>query len=94
MKELEGLVEECIQFFVRVSSPVEGRNAQLELSHRSFHQLNQRKLGALTVVHNYFLKRSDKTTAAERFFGSASRDLFEHLLEQLPMPARPAARRS
>ncbi len=94
VKELEGLVEECIQFFVRVSSPVEGRNAQLELSHRSFHQLNQRKLGALTVVHNYFLKRSDKTTAAERFFGSASRDLFEHLLEQLPMPARPAARRS
>jgi Family of unknown function (DUF6399) len=59
----------------------------------SLHQLPQRKLQALTVVHNYWLKRGDGTTAAERFFGSKPADLFEYLVAHLPVPARPAKRR-
>ena len=51
-------------------------------------------LGVLTALHNYWVKRADGTTAAERFFGSKPDDLLEWLLEGLEMPARPARRRS
>lgn len=45
-------------------------------------------------MHNYFIKRRDGTTAAERFFASKPRDLFEWLLEQVGLPGRPAQKRS
>jgi hypothetical protein len=80
-------------WFQRSSSCVEGRNGQLALRHHSLHRLSGRKLAALTVIHNYWLKRADGTTAAERFFGSKPADLFEYLVENLPPPARPARRR-
>ena len=67
---IETVAQECAQLFQRSSSCVEGRNGQLALRHRSLHRLNNRKLAALTTVHNYFIKRSDGSTAAERFFGS------------------------
>ena len=79
--------------FHRSSSAVEGRNGQLALRYHSLHRLPGRKLEALTAVHNYWLKRADGTTAAERFFGSKPDDLFEYLVEHLPVPARPAKRR-
>ena len=78
---------------MRGSSCVEGRNGQLELRHHSLHRLSPRKLGVLTVVHNYWLKRADGTTAAERFFGGKPKDLLAWLCERLPLPARPARRR-
>jgi len=83
----------CAQWFQRSSSNVEGRNGVLALRHHSIHHLTQRKLSALTVVHNFGTTRDDGTTAAERFFGQKPRDLFEHLLLTLPPPRRPAARR-
>jgi Family of unknown function (DUF6399) len=64
------------------------------LRHHSLHRLGKRKLAALTVLHNYWLKRADGTTAAERFFGSKPADLFEWLLERMELPARPARRRN
>ena len=73
---------------------MEGRNGQLALRHHSLHRLSNDKLCALTVIHNYYLTRSDGTTAAERFFGAKPRDLFEWLLDRLDVPARPAAKRS
>jgi len=85
---------ECAQLFQRSSSNVEGRNGVLALRHHSIHHLSPRKLGALTVVHNFGITRADGTTAAERFFGQPHRDLFEHLLVSLPPPKRPAARRA
>lgn len=92
-----GMVErwcrEVAGWFARSSSAVEGRNGQLALHYHSLHQLPKRKLQALTVVHNYWLKRSDGTTAAERFFGNKPADLFEYLVAHLPVPARPAKRR-
>ncbi len=84
----------CAQLFQRSSSNVEGRNGVLALLHHSLHHLSPRKLRALTVVHNFVIKRADGTTAAQRFFGQEHRDLFEHLLTVLPPPKRPAARRS
>ena len=84
----------CAEWFQRSSSNVEGRNGVLALRHHSIHHLSQRKLGALTVIHNFFVLREDGTTAAERFFGHKPRDLFEYLLMTLPPPKRPAARRA
>lgn len=85
---------EVAGWFARSSSAVEGRNGQLALRYHSLHRLPERKLRALTAVHNYWIKRGDGTTAAERFFGSKPADLFEYLVEHLPVPARPAKRRT
>jgi hypothetical protein len=80
--------------FQRASSCVEGRNGQLALRHHSLHKISDRRLQALTTVHNYVIEDEDKTTAAERFFGSKpTRSLFEHVRERVTLPARPAAKR-
>ena len=84
---------ECAQLFQRSSSCVEGRNGQLALRHHSLHRLSNRKLTALTTVHNYFIERPDGTTPAERFFGKKPKELFEWLLHRLESPARPALKR-
>jgi hypothetical protein len=85
---------EVAGWFARSSSAVEGRNGQLALRYHSLHRLPDRKLQALTAVHNFWVKRGDGTTAAERFFGAPPADLFEYLVEHLPVPARPAKRRT
>ena len=89
IEELKKTARECAQLFQRSSSCVEGRNAQLALRHQGIHRLTDRHLQALTVVHNYYIKRRDGTTAAERFFEAKHRDLFEFLLDTLDYPARP-----
>lgn len=93
-QQIKNLAKDCAQLFQRSSSCVEGRNGQLSLRHHSLHRLSNRKLNALTTVHNYFLKRSDGSTAAQRFFGQQSQNLFDYLLATLPLPARPAKKRS
>jgi hypothetical protein len=90
----ERVAEQAADLFQRSSSCVEGRNGQLSLRHHSLHRLSNGKLGALTVVHNYYLTRSDETTAAERFFGAKPKDLFGWLVDRLDVPARPAVKRS
>lgn len=87
--DLESKARQCADFFQRSSSCVEGRNGQLSLKHHALHQLTGRKLQALTVLHNYGVRREDGSTAASRFYGVASRDLFRWLLEHLSLPARP-----
>ncbi len=91
---LETVAQECAQLFQRSSSCVEGRNGYLALYHHSLHRLGDRKLAALTTVHNYFIKRQDGTTAAERFFGSRPKDLFGWVLDQVDLPGYPARKRS
>jgi hypothetical protein len=90
---VHNVARQCAQLFQRSSSNVEGRNGFLALRNHSTHHLSPRKLGALTVVHNYGIVRSDGTTAAQRFFGQRHPSLFEHLLACLPPPKRPAERR-
>ena len=94
VRHLEVVARECAGFFQRSSSCVEGRNGHLSLRHHNQHNISHQKLRALTVVHNFGVKRSDGTTAAERFFGHKPKDLFEHLLGRINLPARPAKRRS
>jgi hypothetical protein len=91
--QMRTIAKDCANVFQRSSSCVEGRNGYLSLRHHGSHQLSKRKLKALTVIHNYFIQRSDQTTAAERFFESKPRNLFEFLLDQLDVSARPAKSR-
>jgi hypothetical protein len=82
----------CADLFQRTSSCVEGRNGQLSLRHHHLHHISPERLEALTVMHNYFIRRPDGTTAAQRFFGNRPADLFAHLLASIDLPARPARR--
>ena len=90
---VERVVAECADLFQRASSCVEGRNGQLSLHHHGLHNLSPTRLQALTAVHNYFLTRSDGTTAAQRFFENKPANLFSWLLDHIDMPARPARKR-
>jgi len=91
--QMKSVAINCAQLFQRSSSCVEGRNGYLSLRHHSLHKLSTRKLTVLTVLHNYYIQRSDRTTAAERFFEQKPRDLFGYLLSCTPYPARPAMKR-
>jgi Family of unknown function (DUF6399) len=83
---------ECANLFQRSSSCVEGRNGQLSFRHHSLHAISPERLEAFTVMHNFFVKREDGSTAAERFTGVAQRDLFEHVVARMPALARPRVR--
>jgi hypothetical protein len=90
--KLEKAAIECAQIFQRSSSCVEGRNAQFALRHQGIHRLNDRQLRAYTVIHNYYIKRQNGTTAAERFFNAKPNNLFEYLLNHVDYPVRPRKR--
>ena len=90
---VEQVAGACADLFQRSSSCVEGRNGQLSLHHHGRHRLSDRKLAALTAVHNFHIRRPDGTTAAERFFGRTHPVLFEQLLLRVPLPPRPRRRR-
>ena len=91
--EIEQVASDCADLFQRSSSAVEGRNGQLSLFHHGCHRLSTRKLAPLTAVHNFYIRRPDQTTAAERFFGRAPLPLFEQLIERVPLPPCPRRRR-
>ena len=90
---VEQVAGACADLFQRSSSCVEGRNGHLSLHHHGRHRLSDRKLAALTGVHNFHIRRADGTTAAERFFGRTHPALFEQLLVRVPLPPRPRRRR-
>ena len=69
--------------FHRSSSAVEGRNGYLAKMYHNRRGLAPGRLKALTVMHNYGIKRSDGTTAAERLFGTPFPDVFEWLVAQM-----------
>jgi hypothetical protein len=92
--DLERKAQACADLFQRSSSCVEGRNGQLSLKHHALHRFTRRKLQSLTILHNYLIRRADDTTAAERFYGTAPRDLFPWLLDRLSVPARPRPHRA
>jgi hypothetical protein len=86
------LATECAGLFQSCSASVEGRNGYLSLRHHHLHALPAPWLAMMTTLHNYVIRRDDETTAAERFFGAGLGDRFEHLVEVMPMPARPRRR--
>lgn len=90
--KLRKAARECAMMFQRSSSCVEGRNAQLSLRHHGVHRLSNRHLSAQTVVHNYYIRREDGTTPAERFFGAKPTDVFRWLIKNMDYPPRPRVR--
>ncbi len=93
-RQLERLADDCAALFVRATSCVEGCNGQLALLHHGLKRLDNQRLAVLRALHNYFLRRADGTTAAERFFESPHDDLLEWLLDHMDLPARPRRRRT
>jgi len=69
--------------FQRASSAFEGRNGCLSQIHHNARGLTKKRLKALTTIHNYYLKRLDGSTAAERLFGRKFADPFEWLVEHM-----------
>jgi hypothetical protein len=92
-RDLEKAAYACADVFQRSSSCLEGRNGRLSQFEHAMRRLHPKKLAGLTVIHNYFAKRPDGTTAAERFFGMPPRDLFAWLVNRIPLPPRPASPR-
>jgi len=81
--------EWMVSNFQRTSSAVEGRNGYLSQRHHSGRGLLPERLKALTIIHNFTLKRFDGTTAANRLFGKEFPNLFEwvvHRMDDLPLP--------
>jgi Family of unknown function (DUF6399) len=77
--------------FHRSSSAVEGRNGFLSQMYHNGRGLTKKRLRALTVIHNYGLKRLDGTTAAMRLFDREFPDLFSWLVTEmgeLPLPRK------
>lgn len=83
--------ENMVRQFHRSSSAVEGRNGCLSQMYHNGRGLSQKRLKALTVIHNYGIRRADGTTAATRLFDTAFPDLFSWLLDEigeLPLPRK------
>lgn len=82
--------------FHRSSSAVEGRNGYLSQMVHNGRGLTEKRLQALTVIHNYGITRADGTTAAMRLFGQTFPDLFAWLIgemNELPLPRMRRERR-
>lgn len=87
--------EDKVKHFQRTSSAVEGRNGCLAQMYHNGRGLTEKRLRALTVVHNYGSRRQDGSTAAERLFEQDFPELFDWILAQmkpLPLPRRRKAR--
>lgn len=69
--------------FHRASSAVEGRNGYLSHRHHAARRFWSNHLPVLTVIHNFNLKRSDGTTAAQRLFDRRFPNLFTWMVERM-----------
>jgi len=69
--------------FHRASSQVEGRNGYLSFVNHAHRGIPKQKLKALTVIHNFDIKRSDGTSPAQRLFRKEFPDLFDFLCENV-----------
>ena len=76
--------------YQRTTSAVEGRNGRLSYHYFSSKGVRASHVKPLTVIHNFWIKRSDNSTACERLCHFKPPDLFEWMLER--MDAIPVAR--
>jgi hypothetical protein len=77
--------------YQRCSSSVESRNGYLSQIFHNRRGLSSKQLKVMTVIHNFYLKRGDGTTAAERLFGRQFPDLFQWVFQEmgeLPHPRK------
>jgi hypothetical protein len=88
--QLRHKAQTLAEVFQRSSSNVEWRNGYLVLRNHWLRGLNYpRKRACLTAIHNFFLTRTDETTAAERFFGQKPRSMFAAILASVEIPPEP-----
>jgi len=83
--------ENMARQFQRSSSAVEGRNGCLSQMYHNGRGLTEKRLKALTVIHNYGIRREDGTTAAMRLFDTEFPDPFLWVLDkmgELPLPRK------
>jgi uncharacterized protein DUF6399 len=89
-RDLQQQAKTLAEIFQRSSSNVEGRNGYLSLRNHQLRGLDRpRKRACLTAIHNFFLTRSDGTTAAERFFCQKPRSMFAAILDSVDLPPAP-----
>jgi len=79
--------------FQRSSSQVEGRNGYLAFVHHAHKGIPKQRLAALTVVHNFDIRRQDGTTPAQRLFSREFPDLFDFLCQNVTGFAEPRRRK-
>ena len=78
-------------YFQRTSSAIEGRNGALSRLHHASRGFSPELLNALTIIHNFDVRRADGTTPAQRLFEQEFSSLFEWLVGQvqyLPLPRK------
>lgn len=78
-------------YFQRTSSAIEGRNGALSRLHHASRGFSPERLNALTIIHNFDVRRADGTTPAERLFEQKFPPLFEWLVgqvQELPLPRK------
>lgn len=75
--------DQIVDSFQRSSSQVEGRNGYLAFVHKANRGMPLQRLKALTVVHNFDIRRTDGKTPAERLFDQVFPDLFEFILQNV-----------
>ena len=69
--------------YQRTTSAIEGRNGFLSECIHNLRGITELQLKSQTIIHNFWIKRNDGTTAAERLFGFKPPDLFEWLVENM-----------
>lgn len=90
-QEWSAWAKKMVSRYQRSTSAIEGRNGALSQSNHCLRGLEEKSLKSKTIVHNFFIKRLDGTTAAERMFGFKPPDLFSWLVQntkELPLPRK------
>ena len=93
IEELEDKAEELSNSWQRSTSRLEGFNGLLSLRHENKGRLSSKRLDVVRCLHNNFIKDNKGLTAFERLFGVTPPDLFQAVLERLPLPPAPRKRR-
>ncbi len=81
------------RLFIRTTSAVEGRNGWLTQIHFNGRGLPEKRIQSQTAIHNYFLKRSDGTTACERLSGIKPDDMLAYILSNVDPLSQPRRRK-
>jgi hypothetical protein len=90
-KEYESWARLISSYFQRTTSAVEGRNGILSQYVHSTRGLSEKRLNSLTVINNYYIQRSDGSTALDRLSKIKPDCLIEFLMAnigELPLPRK------
>ena len=88
-KEYESWANLFSSYFQRTTAAVEGRNGILSQYVHATRGLSEQRLNSLTVINNYYIQRSDGSTALERFANIKPDCLIEFLMENIGELALP-----